>query len=111
VGKGAFRYEQWGATADFTAGGARPYAFPFEPEVIGRSPELVIGKWSDTGAVIQKLAEYGMSATPDQLKRILWRSQQAGAACHRPLHDEEFLAIAHDEGATSAEEQVAPLAY
>lgn len=111
VGKGAFRYEQWGATADFTAGGARPYAFPFEPEVIGRSPELVIGKWSDTGAVIQKLAEYGMSATPDQLKRILWRSQQAGAACHRPLRDEEFLAIAHDEGATSAEEQIAPLAY
>jgi isopropylmalate/homocitrate/citramalate synthase len=103
VGEGAFRYEQWSATAAFTEGGARPYAFPFAPEVIGRSAELVIGKWSDTGAVIQKLAEYGMSASPEQLKRILWRSQQAGVAHHRPLRDVEFLAIARNEGATPVE--------
>jgi isopropylmalate/homocitrate/citramalate synthase len=103
VGQGAFRYEQWGATAALTAGGARPYAFPFEPEVIGRSPQLVIGKWSDQGAVIQKLADYGMSATPEQLDRILIRSQRAGAARHRPLQDEEFLTIAREEGAGECE--------
>jgi isopropylmalate/homocitrate/citramalate synthase len=103
VGEGAFRYEQWGATAAFIAGDARPYAFPFEPEVVGRVPELVIGKWSDTGAVTQKLAEYGLSATPEQVDRILLRSQRASAAHHRPLRDEEFLEISLAEGASHNE--------
>jgi isopropylmalate/homocitrate/citramalate synthase len=103
VGAGAFRYEQWSATAAFIAGGARPYAFPFEPEVIGRVPELVIGKWSDTGAITQKLAEYGLNATPEQVDRILLRSQRTGAARHRPLRDEEFLEICLEEGVTNNE--------
>ena len=103
VGEGAFRYEQWGATAAFEAGGARPYAFPFEPEAIGRTPELVIGKWSDTGAVLQKLAEYGLSADPDTVSRILVRSQRLGAALRRPLSDAEFLHICTDEGASGSE--------
>jgi 2-isopropylmalate synthase len=103
VGAGAFRYEQWSATAAFIAGRARPYAFPFEPEVVGRVPELVIGKWSDTGAVTQKLAEYGLTATPERVDRILLRSQRAGTAHHRPLRDDEFLKICMEEGATSNE--------
>lgn len=103
VGAGAFRYEQWSATAAFERGGARPYAFPFEPEVVGRVPELVIGKWSDSGAVVQKLAEYGLSAPPEAVGRILLRSQRMGAARHRPLSDAEFLEIATDEGASAAE--------
>ena len=77
VGQGAFDYEQWGATAALMAGGARPYAFPFEPEAIGRSPRLMIGKWSDVGAVAKKLAEYGLAAQPEQLSRILLASQRA----------------------------------
>lgn len=103
VGDGAFRYEQWSATAAFIAGGARPYAFPFEPEVVGRVPELVIGKWSDTGAVVQKLAEYGLTATPEQVDRILLRSQRSGAAQRRPLTDAEFLSICHEEDAHPSE--------
>jgi len=103
VGRGAFDYEQWGATAALTAGGARPYAFPFEPEAIGRSPHLMIGKWSDTGAVAQKLAEYGLVARPEQLSRILLASQRAGVAHHRPLRDDEFLAIAQSEDLDLAE--------
>ena len=100
VGKGAFRYEQWGSAAALTEGGARKFAFPFEPEVVGRTPELVIGKWSDTGAIIQKLKDYGLHATQEQLKRILVRCQRAGAARHRPLGDGEFLEIAEAEGAS-----------
>ena len=103
VGRGAFRYEQWRAVTAFTEGGERRFAFPFEPEVVGRTAELVIGKWSDSGAVVQKLAEYGLSATPEQVGRILIRSQRAGAARHRPLSDGEFLAIAEAEGAADAE--------
>lgn len=103
VGRGAFDYEQWGATAALAAGGVRPYAFPFEPEVLGRSPRLMIGKWSDLGAVAKKLAEYGLSASPEALGRILLTSQRAGVAQHRPLRDSEFLAIAQAEGAQPAE--------
>jgi isopropylmalate/homocitrate/citramalate synthase len=103
VGQGAFDYEQWGATAALTTGGARPYAFPFEPEAIGRSPRLMIGKWSDVGAVAKKLAEYGLAAQPEQLTRILLASQRAGVAHHRPLRDDEFLAIAQAEGVQPAE--------
>lgn len=102
VGDGAFSYEQWSATAGFIKGGARPFAFPFEPELIGRVPRLVIGKWSDAGAVVQKLADFGLRASPEQVQRILIRSQRYGSAQHRPLTDGEFIAIAEDEGAGDA---------
>lgn len=101
VGRGAFDYEQWGSTAALSAGGERRYAFPFEPEVIGRSPRLMIGKWSDIGAVQQKLAEYGLTATTEQLAEILVASQRAGIAYHRPLRDDEFLRIAQEIGVQS----------
>jgi isopropylmalate/homocitrate/citramalate synthase len=103
VGRGAFDYEQWGATAALAAGGARPYAFPFEPEVLGRSPRLWIGKWSDIGAVAKKLSEYGLTASPEQMAQILVASQRAGVAHHRPLRDDEFLAIAERTGVSPAE--------
>ena len=99
VGKGPFSYEQWSATAALEAAQARPYAFPYEPEITGRSPRLVIGKWSDIGAVKQKLTEYGLTASPEQLRAILFRSQAAGMAHHGPLGDDVFLAIARGEGA------------
>ena len=103
VGEGAFRYEQWRAIAAFEAAGERRQGFPFEPEVVGRSPELVLGKWSDSGAVVQKLADYGLTATSEQVGRILKRCQRAGTARHRPLADNEFLVIAEEEGAADAE--------
>jgi len=103
VGRGAFSYEQWGATAALVAGGARPYAFPYEPEVVGRSPRLVIGKWSDLGAVEQKLIEFGLTASVEQMRSILHRGQMAGVAHHRPLRDDEFLSIALEQGAKPGE--------
>jgi 2-isopropylmalate synthase len=103
VGRGAFDYEQWGATAALTAGGVRQYAFPFEPEVLGRSPKLMIGKWSDVGAVAKKLSDYGLTASPDQMAQILAASQRAGVAHHRPLNDDEFLSIAVHTGVLPAE--------
>lgn len=100
VGDGAFRFEQWGMTDRFARAGERRYAFPFEPEVVGRVPELVIGKWSDKQAVVQKLAEYGLSASAEQVERIQHRSQRLGAAKGRPLGDDEFLAVADAIGVT-----------
>ena len=89
--------------AALAAGGARPYAFPFEPEAIGRSPRLVIGKWSDAAAVAQKLAEYGLRAAPERVEEILLAAQRAGAAHRRPLTDGEFLAIAEGIGVERGE--------
>ena len=103
VGRGAFAYERWEATAALAAGGARPYAFPFEPEAIGRSPRLVIGKWSDAAAVTQKLCEYGLRAAPERVEEILLAAQRAGAAHRRPLTDAEFLAIAEGLGVERGE--------
>lgn len=99
VGEGAFRFEQWGPIAAFAEAGERAHAFPFEPEVIGRVPELVVGKWSDSTAVTQKLAEFGLTASAEQVAGILTTSQRHGAAKGRPLHDDEFLTIAERLGA------------
>ncbi len=103
TGKGAFSVEQWGTGSAMEAAGARPVVFPFEPEVVGRSPRVVVGKWSDLGAVAKKLAEYGLTASPEQMGQILLACQRAGIAHHRPLTDDEFLALATAGGARAGE--------
>jgi len=101
TGGGAMRVEQWGATAQLTAAGKRRAAFAFEPEWVGRSPDVVVGKWSDTGAVAKKLADFGLTATVVQLARLLRLVQEQGIAVGRPLTDPEFLTFAHQAGATA----------
>lgn len=103
TGGGAMSVEQWGATARLAAAGQRRAAFAFEPELVGRTPRVVVGKWSDLGAVEKKLADCGLSATAEQLDRLLRRCQEAGVAAHRPLTDAEFLALARAEGAAPSE--------
>ncbi len=103
VGKGAFSVEQWGTAAAMEAAGVRPYAFAFEPEIVARKPRVVVGKWSDLGAVAKKLTDFGLSASAQQVQRILVECQRAGIAHHRPLNDDEFLAIAAAGGATTGE--------
>ena len=103
VGEGAFRFENWAPIAAFTAADERRHAFPFEPEIVGRVAEVVVGKWSDVAAVVQKLAEYGLSASPEQAAAILTSCQRQGAALHRAVNDSEFLTIAERHGAQNAE--------
>lgn len=103
TGGGAMSVEQWGATARLAAAGQRRAAFAFEPELVGRTPRVVVGKWSDLGAVEKKLADYGLAASAEQLDRLLRRCQEAGVAVHRPLTDAEFLALARAAGAAPSE--------
>jgi isopropylmalate/homocitrate/citramalate synthase len=103
VGAGAFRYEQWGATAALEAAGLRPGAFPFEPELVGRQASYVIGKWSDQASVERRLAELGMTATAEQLQAIFRRAVTTALARRRPLTDDELLELAAAEGAAFAE--------
>jgi hypothetical protein len=63
----------------------------------------VVGKWSDVGAVAKKLTDFGLTASPEDLGRILVECQRAGIAHHRPLTDDEFLIIAGTHGAVPAE--------
>ena len=102
VGAGAFRYEQWGATAALEAAGLRAGAFPFEPELVGRKASYVIGKWSDLAAVNRRLAELGMTATAEQIQAIFRRAVTTALALRRPLTDAEFLEAAATEGAEFA---------
>lgn len=99
TGGGAMSVEQWGATARLTEDGQRRAAFAFEPELVGRTPRLVVGKWSDLGAIEQRLADFGLTATPEQLADLLQRCQEAGLAAHRPLTDSGFLTLARTVGA------------
>jgi len=99
TGGGAMSVEQWGATARLAAVGQRRAAFAYEPELVGRSPRLVVGKWSDLGAVEKRLGDFGLEATADQLAVLLRRCQEAGLAAGRPLTDPEFLALARGAGA------------
>lgn len=103
TGGGAMRVEQWGATARLTAAGHRRGAFAFEPEWVGRTSEVVVGKWSDAGAVAKKLADLGLTATAAQLERLLRLAQEAGVAAGRPLTDPEFLTLARLAGATEGD--------
>ena len=103
TGEGAMSVEQWGATARLEAAGERRAAFAFEPELVGRTPRVVVGKWSDLGAVEKRLADFGLGATAEGLEQLLRRCQEAGVAAHRPLADAEFLTLAHAVGATAAE--------
>jgi homocitrate synthase NifV len=102
VGRGAFSVEQWNGPGRLEAAGQRVFGFPFEPELIGRSPRVLVGKWSDLGAVEKKLAEYGLTATAEQLQTILTECQRAGIAFHRPLVDDELVSIALEGGAKNA---------
>jgi 2-isopropylmalate synthase len=102
VGRGAFSQEQWGTAAALEAAGERPYAFAFEPEVVARKPRVVVGKWSDVGVVVKKLTDFGLTASAEQAQGILVECQRAGIARHRPLSDDEFVAIAKAGGATNA---------
>jgi hypothetical protein len=64
---------------------------------------MVVGNWSDVGVVAKKLTDYGLTASPEQLGRPLVACRRGGIAHHRPLTDDEFLALAGKGGATAAE--------
>jgi isopropylmalate/homocitrate/citramalate synthase len=99
VGAGAFSMERWTGGNILEGAGERRFAFAVEPEVVGRAPRVVVGKWSDAGAVEKTLADLGLTATPEQLQIILDECQRSGIALHRPLNDDEVLAVARAAGA------------
>jgi isopropylmalate/homocitrate/citramalate synthase len=99
VGDGAFSVEQWGMAGAYERIGKLCMSFGFQAEHIGRKPRLVVGKWSDLGAVEKKMKDYGLAASVAQMEAVLVSCQRAGLACHRPITDDEFIRIAASHGA------------
>ncbi len=68
---------------------------PMRPELVGKERTLVVGKHSGVHAVQNKLKEYGMELTPDQMKEVVTRVKKY-AESGKKLDDAELLAVAYD---------------
>jgi 2-isopropylmalate synthase len=68
---------------------------PMRPEIVGKERTLVVGKHSGVHAVQNKLKEYGLDLTPDQMKEVVARIKKY-AESGKKLDDAELLAVAYD---------------
>ncbi len=69
---------------------------PMRPEIVGKERVFVVGKHSGVHAVQNKLKEYGLDLTGDQLKEVVARIKKY-AESGKKLDDAELLAVAYDE--------------
>jgi 2-isopropylmalate synthase len=68
---------------------------PMRPEIVGKERTLVVGKHSGVHAVQNKLKEYGLDLTSEQMKEVVARIKKY-AESGKKLDDAELLAVAYD---------------
>lgn len=68
---------------------------PMRPEIVGKERTFVVGKHSGVHAVQNKLKEYGLEMTTEQLKEVVARVKK-WAESGKKLDDAELLAVAYD---------------
>ena len=68
---------------------------PMRPEIVGKERSFVVGKHSGVHAVQNKLREYGIQLTPEQMKEVLAKIKK-WAESGKKLDDAELLAVAYD---------------
>ncbi len=68
---------------------------PMRPEIVGKERTFVVGKHSGVHAVQNKLKEYGLELSHDQLKEVVARVKK-WAESGKKLDDAELLAVAYD---------------
>jgi len=68
---------------------------PMRPEIVGKERTFVVGKHSGVHAVSNKLKEYGLELTQDQMKEVVARVKKYAEA-GKKLDDAELLAVAYD---------------
>ena len=68
---------------------------PMRPEIVGKERSFVVGKHSGVHAVQNKLKEYGIELTPDQMKEAVAKIKK-WAESGKKLDDAELLAVAYD---------------
>ncbi|MFQ6075050.1 MAG: hypothetical protein ACE5Z5_02785 [Candidatus Bathyarchaeia archaeon] len=67
---------------------------PYNPSFLGRTPTLIISKWSNLTSIRAELEELNLSATEAQMKAILDRAVKLSLEKKGPVTDEEFRLIA-----------------
>jgi len=94
VGKNMFAHES-GIHADGVLKHPKAYE-AFQPEEVGLTRQIVVGKHSGTAAVRAKFAEYGIELTKHQAEELLPEIRRAAVDLKRPLFDKELVQIYED---------------
>jgi 2-isopropylmalate synthase len=68
---------------------------PMRPEIVGKERTFVVGKHSGIHAVQNKLKEYGIELSTDQIKEVVVKVKK-WAESGKKLDDAELLAVAYD---------------
>ena len=68
---------------------------PMRPEIVGKERSFVVGKHSGHHAIQNKLTEYGLELSHDQMKEVVARVKKY-AESGKKLDDAELLAVAYD---------------
>lgn len=70
-----------------------PSVEPFDPKIVSRKTEILLGKKSGANAIEHKLKTFGVKATPEQVEKILLKVKELGAKKKTKVEDKEFQAI------------------
>lgn len=68
---------------------------PMRPEIVGKERTIVVGKHSGMHAVQNRLKEYGLELSTEQMKEVVSRVKK-WAESGKKLDDAELLAVAYD---------------
>lgn len=95
-GKGAFLYEQAGGLKKLIEKGELAFGVPYVPEFVGQKLRVILSKWSDATAVEMKLKEADISATVEQIEKMVWKVREQSMRKKRPITKYEFREIVRE---------------
>jgi len=109
AGEAAFASEIMQMHRSLRAHGEPAAYQPYKAEFVGRRFEAVLAKWSDQGAIEEKLEQLGLKANEEQKKRILQAVKELSLRKKGAVTDEEFKLIVSDacEGGSSRVQDLA----
>jgi len=93
AGEAAFASEIMQMHRSLRANGEPEAYQPYRAEFVGRRFEAVLAKWSDQGAVEEKLEELGLKADDEQKRRILQAVKELSLRKKGAVTDREFKEI------------------
>jgi homocitrate synthase NifV len=94
VGTSVFTHES-GIHADGTLKNPRTYEV-FDPEDVGLTSRIVIGKHSGTAGIRRKLSDYNISVDESTAKVVLEKVRDISVELKRPLTDQELINIYYE---------------
>jgi len=95
-GEGGFLYEQASSLKTFIEKGELASGVPYVPDFVGQKLKIILSKWSDAAAVEMKLKEVGVSATTDQIEKIVLKVREHSIRKKRAITKDEFKEITRE---------------